>query len=76
MEHTVTEEVTGVDIVQAQIKIAGGASLADLGLGTQADVPTPKGFAIQCRVTSEDPEQNFQVCVCVLFVCVCVFVCW
>jgi pyruvate carboxylase len=63
VEHTVTEEVTGVDIVQSQIKIAGGASLADLGLGTQADVPAPKGYAIQCRVTSEDPEQNFQVCV-------------
>lgn len=60
VEHTVTEEVTGVDIVQAQIKIAGGASLADLGLGSQAEVPPPKGYAIQCRVTSEDPEQNFQ----------------
>jgi pyruvate carboxylase len=60
----VTEEVTGVDIVQSQIRIAGGASLADLGLGSQADVPKPKGFAIQCRVTSEDPEQNFQVSVC------------
>eukprot|EP00878_Enallax_costatus_P014326 GHUV01014985.1.p1 GENE.GHUV01014985.1~~GHUV01014985.1.p1 ORF type:complete len:629 (+),score=177.76 GHUV01014985.1:102-1988(+) len=60
VEHTVTEEITGVDIVQTQIKIAGGASLAELGLGTQAEVPKPKGFAIQCRVTSEDPEQNFQ----------------
>lgn len=35
VEHTVTEEVTGVDIVQSQIKIAGGASLADLGFATQ-----------------------------------------
>jgi hypothetical protein len=61
VEHTVTEEVTGVDIVQTQIKIAGGMSLAQLGLGSQAAVPAPKGFAIQCRVTSEDPEQNFQV---------------
>lgn len=61
VEHTVTEEVTGIDIVQAQIKIAGGASLADLGLGSQEVVPAPKGYAIQCRVTSEDPEQNFQV---------------
>ena len=60
VEHTVTEEVTGVDIVQAQIKIAGGATLASLGLGSQADVPPPSGFAIQCRVTSEDPEQAFQ----------------
>lgn len=60
VEHTITEEITGVDIVQSQIKIAGGASLASLGLGTQADVPPVYGFAIQCRVTSEDPEQNFQ----------------
>lgn len=40
---------------------AGGASLADLGFATQADVPPLNGFAIQCRVTSEDPEANFQV---------------
>jgi hypothetical protein len=71
VEHTVTEEVTGVDIVQAQIKIAGGASLADLGLGSQAEVPPPKGYAIQCRVTSEDPEQNFQVSCCCC--CCCCF---
>lgn len=44
-----------------QIRIAGGATLTDLGLGTQDQVPPLKGFAIQCRVTSEDPEQNFQV---------------
>ena len=61
VEHTVTEEVTGVDIVQTQIRIAGGASLADMGMGSQEQVPALKGFAIQCRVTSEDPEQNFQV---------------
>jgi acetyl/propionyl-CoA carboxylase alpha subunit len=61
VEHTVTEEITGIDIVQTQVKIAGGASLAELGLGSQELVPAPKGFAIQCRVTSEDPEQNFQV---------------
>ncbi|MEW5308009.1 MAG: hypothetical protein WDW36_010371, partial [Sanguina aurantia] len=60
VEHTVTEEVTGIDIVQSQIMIAGGASLADLGFATQADVPPLNGFAIQCRVTSEDPEANFQ----------------
>jgi pyruvate carboxylase len=63
VEHTVTEEITGIDIVQTQIKIAGGASLSELGLGSQAAVPAPKGYAIQCRVTSEDPEQNFQVSV-------------
>lgn len=61
VEHTVTEQITGVDIVQSQIKIAAGCSLQDLGLATQDDVPPPYGFAIQCRVTSEDPEQNFQV---------------
>lgn len=55
-----TEEITGVDIVQSQVRIAGGASLADLGLGSQGDVPPPYGYAIQCRVTSEDPEANFQ----------------
>lgn len=37
MEHTITEEITGVDIVQAQIRIAGGASLADIGLGSQVN---------------------------------------
>lgn len=50
-----------MDIVASQIKIAAGASLADLGMATQADVPPINGFSIQCRVTSEDPEQNFQV---------------
>lgn len=61
VEHTVTEEVTGVDLVQAQIKIAGGASLADLGLESQEALRPPAGFALQCRITSEDPERNFQV---------------
>ena len=59
VEHTVTEEVTGIDIVQSQIRIAGGASLADLGIASQADVGV-SGFAIQARVTSEDPANNFQ----------------
>ena len=52
VEHTVTEEVTGVDLVQAQLRIAAGASLADLHL-TQDTVPQPRGFAIQCRVNTE-----------------------
>ncbi len=52
VEHTVTEEVTGIDIVHAQLQLAGGASLADLGL-TQAEVPAPRGFAIQARVNME-----------------------
>lgn len=57
-----TEEVTQIDLVQAQIKIAGGASLADVGIGKQEDIPAPRGFAIQCRITCEDVERNFQVC--------------
>ena len=61
VEHTVTEEVTGVDLVQAQLLIAGGASLASIGLGSQADLLPPNGFAIQCRITTEDPQRNFQV---------------
>jgi acetyl/propionyl-CoA carboxylase alpha subunit len=50
VEHTVTEEVFGVDLVQAQIRIAAGASLADLGLDAP---PEPRGFAVQARVNLE-----------------------
>ena len=57
VEHTVTEQVTLVDLVQAQIRIAGGASLAELGL--QQDAIATRGFAIQCRVTTEDPQAGF-----------------
>jgi len=57
VEHTVTEEVTGVDLVQAQILIAGGAMLSDLGL-SQERIDT-RGVAIQCRVTTEDPQNGF-----------------
>ncbi|KAI9834863.1 MAG: hypothetical protein M1819_002771 [Sarea resinae] len=57
VEHTITEEITGIDIVAAQIQIAAGASLAQLGL-TQ-DRITTRGFAIQCRITTEDPAQGF-----------------
>jgi acetyl/propionyl-CoA carboxylase alpha subunit len=52
VEHTVTEEVTGVDLVTAQLRIAGGATLADLGL-EQDDVPSPRGHAVQVRVNTE-----------------------
>ncbi len=52
VEHTVTEEVTGVDLVQAQLQVAAGASLTDLGL-TQGQVPSPRGYAIQLRVNME-----------------------
>ena len=60
VEHTVTEEVTGLDIVKSQILIAQGAKLSDpeIGLTSQSDVKV-NGFAIQCRVTTEDPANNF-----------------
>ena len=58
VEHTVTEEVTAIDIVQAQLQIAGGASLADLGITQEGIVVT--GTALQCRITTEDPAQNFR----------------
>ena len=52
VEHTVTEEVTGVDIVQAQIRLAAGATLRDLGLDAP-DIAKPRGYAIQARVNME-----------------------
>ncbi|ANB15404.1 pyruvate carboxylase 2 [Sugiyamaella lignohabitans] len=58
VEHTITEEITGIDIVAAQIQIAAGANLAELGL-TQ-DRVTIRGCAIQCRITTEDPAKGFQ----------------
>ncbi|KAG2011487.1 pyruvate carboxylase, variant 4 [Coprinopsis cinerea AmutBmut pab1-1] len=58
VEHTITEEITGIDIVAAQIQIAAGATLPQLGL-TQ-DAITKRGFAIQCRVTTEDAAASFQ----------------
>ena len=58
VEHTVTEQVTLVDLVQAQIRIAGGTTLAELGLAQ--DAISTRGFAIQCRVTTEDPLNGFQ----------------
>jgi pyruvate carboxylase len=59
VEHTVTEEVTGIDIVRAQIRVAEGATLADAtGTPSQADV-TLSGHALQTRITTEDPLNNF-----------------
>lgn len=52
VEHTVTEEVTGIDLVQTQIRLARGASLADLGLDAPG-IATPRGYAIQLRVNME-----------------------
>eukprot|EP00566_Odontella_aurita_P003700 CAMPEP_0113548658 /NCGR_PEP_ID=MMETSP0015_2-20120614/13009_1 /TAXON_ID=2838 /ORGANISM="Odontella" /LENGTH=1264 /DNA_ID=CAMNT_0000449299 /DNA_START=185 /DNA_END=3979 /DNA_ORIENTATION=- /assembly_acc=CAM_ASM_000160 len=57
VEHTVTEEVTGVDLVKAQLRIAGGATLEEVGL--IQDQITARGVAIQCRVTTENPERDF-----------------
>ena len=61
VEHTVSEEVTGIDIVKAQIRIASGAKIgdvADSGVPSQPDIKT-NGYALQCRVTTENPEENF-----------------
>src|SRR5574337_133565 len=56
---TITEAVTGIDIVQAQILISEGANLhQDIKIPLQADMPL-LGSAIQCRITTEDPENNF-----------------
>ncbi|MFT3860122.1 pyruvate carboxylase [Micropruina sp.] len=58
VEHTVTEEVTDVDLVSSQMRIAGGESLAGLGL-RQEDISV-RGQALQCRVTTEDPANGFR----------------
>jgi pyruvate carboxylase len=60
VEHTVTEMVTGIDIVKSQIRIAEGQPLSsdEIGIKSQADVTT-RGYAIQCRVTTEDPANGF-----------------
>ena len=58
VEHTVTEEITDVDLVQAQMRIAAGERLADMGL-TQ-DRIRMHGAALQCRLTTEDPAQDFR----------------
>ena len=59
VEHTVTEQVTGIDIVRAQILLAEGATIAEAtGAPTQDDVRL-NGHAIQCRITTEDPQNNF-----------------
>ncbi len=65
VEHTVTEEVTGIDIVKAQIRIAEGAAIgvpppgvAPAGVPEQGDIRV-SGHALQCRITTEDPENGF-----------------
>lgn len=61
VEHTITEEVTGIDIVRTQILIAAGCKLEhpQIFIKSQDDIET-KGFAVQCRVTTEDPENGFK----------------
>ncbi len=59
VEHTVTEEVTGIDIVRAQILISEGASLAEATGMESQDAIRLDGHAIQCRITTEDPSNNF-----------------
>jgi pyruvate carboxylase len=58
VEHTVTEEITDVDLVSSQLRIAGGESLDDLGLRQEAI--RPHGAALQCRITTEDPANGFR----------------
>lgn len=58
VEHTVSEIITGVDIVESQIKIASGLSLSEAGIPKQEEIKK-RGFAIQCRITTEDPYNNF-----------------
>lgn len=58
VEHTVTEEITDVDLVQAQMRIASGETLADLGLSQES--VSIKGAALQCRITTEDPANGFR----------------
>jgi pyruvate carboxylase len=60
VEHTVTEEVTGIDIVKAQIHVMDGAVIGtpESGVPKQEDIKL-NGHALQCRVTTEDPEENF-----------------
>ncbi|MCU1495850.1 MAG: pca [Acidimicrobiaceae bacterium] len=58
VEHTVTEEVTSVDLVQAQLRIASGERLGDLGLAQ--DGIEVLGAALQCRITAEDPAHDFR----------------
>ena len=58
VEHTVTEEVTGIDLVQAQLRVAAGESLSDLKI--DQDSIRISGSALQCRITTEDPSADFR----------------
>jgi pyruvate carboxylase len=58
VEHTITEEITDVDLVQSQMRIAAGDSLGDLGLSQE--MIRINGAALQCRITTEDPANDFR----------------
>jgi len=60
VEHTVTEQITGIDLVHAQLRVEQGHALDSevVGLGDQAAIK-PLGYAIQCRITTEDPQNDF-----------------
>ncbi len=61
VEHTVTEQITGVDIVRSQIQLASGYRLDDPEIGIESqDSIQCRGYSIQCRITTEDPENGFQ----------------
>ena len=57
VEHTVTEEITGIDLVQTQLRLAGGAAWPSWA-STQADIPAPRGFAVQARVNAETLQRD------------------
>ena len=59
VEHTITEEITGIDIVRSQILIAGGATLSEINIPDQDSIQC-NGYAVQCRITTEDPENGFK----------------
>lgn len=60
VEHTITELITGIDLVQAQIRIAEGYALSDPEIGIPGqEAITRRGYAIQCRITTEDPANHF-----------------
>ena len=60
VEHTITEMTTGIDLVQTQILVAEGYRLdsPEINIKSQDDIK-PQGYAIQCRITTEDPANNF-----------------
>jgi len=59
VEHTITEMITGIDIVQSQILIAEGYALDSKEVDLKQEEINPRGYAIQCRITTEDPANNF-----------------